>query len=118
MDKPYLRHQILTHRTVLYKLYRQDQVLKTLNNASEDELNLILKLLHLIVNGRIKLALDAEDAIAKSLRSKKLQLFESRKYLHGLLHSTRANKLLILRQFNKLYSIFFYFIFNLPPHSK
>jgi hypothetical protein len=112
MDKPYLRHQILKHKTLLHHLYSQTKVQQTLNNASNDGLNFLLKLLHLITNGHIKLPKGAYETIEKSLRGKKLSQFESKSYLHSLLVSTREEKLTVLRQFNKLYLTFFHYIFN------
>lgn len=116
MDKPYLRHQILKHKTLLLNLHSQARVHQTLNHASNDALNFVLKLLHFITDGHIKLPQGAHEAIAKSLRSKKLAQFESRTYLHHLLLSTREEKLRVLRQFNKLYTTLFHYLFN-PPKS-
>lgn len=112
MDRPYLRHQILKHKTFLKNLYTQAKVPQTLNNASNESLGFALKLLHLLTNGLIKLPHGAEEIITKSLRSKKLDQFESRNYLHHLLLSPREEKLRVLKQFNKLYSTLFHYIFN------
>ncbi len=113
MDKPYLRHQILKHKTLLRNLQKQANVQKTLNHSDNEGLNFVLKLLHFITNGRISLPSSAHDAIGKSLRSKKLAAFESRKYLYRLLQSSREEKLSALRQFNKLYPVLFHYIFHL-----
>lgn len=112
MDKPYLRDQILKHRSILHKLFEQNKVSKVLGSASDEGLNFVLKLLHLITNGRITLPKGSDHAILKSLRAKKLAAFESRKFLHRLLHGSREDKLTTLRQFSKLYSILFHSIFN------
>jgi len=114
MDRPYLRHQILKHKTLLKSLHSQDKVQRTLNNANNESINFVLKLLHLLTNGHIKLPPGTDEIIARSLRSKKLAHFESRNYLQHLLASPREEKLRVLKQFNKLYSTLFHYIFHAP----
>ena len=116
MDIPYLRHQILKHKTLLQNLHSQVKVQQTLNHASNDGLNFVMKLLHLLTIGHIKLPQGANDVIAKSLRSKKLAQFESKTYLHHMLLTNREDKLSVLKQFNKLYSTLFHYLFH-PPKS-
>lgn len=112
MDVPYLRHQILKHKRFLYELYQIKPNSKVLTNATEDNINFALKLLHLITNGRIKLPVNSGDIITRSLRTKKLAAFESNQYLHRMLLSSRPEKLATLRQFHKLYSVLFFYLFN------
>lgn len=116
MDKPYLRHQILKHKAFLKNLYSQHKVQQTLNNGTNESISFVLKLLHLLTNGHIKLLPEADEIITRSLRSKKLAQFESRNYLHHLLLSPREEKLRVLKQFSKLYSTLFHYLFN-PPKS-
>ena len=54
MDRAYLRHQFLQHKTFLKKLYKQEEVVKTLNHATDEEINLLLKLLHLVALGAVR----------------------------------------------------------------
>jgi len=116
MDRPYLRQQILKHKTFLKNLHSQVRVQQTLNNATNESLDFVLKLLHLLTNGHIKLPTEADEIITKSLRSKKLSQFESKSYVHHLLLSPREEKLRVIKQFNKLFSTLFHYIFN-PPKS-
>ena len=92
MDKPYLRHQILKHKTLLQNLHSQVKVQQTLSGASNEGLNFVLKLLHFIASGTIKLPQHAKETIPKSLRGKKLSLFESKSFLYQLLLSQREEK--------------------------
>jgi len=116
MDRPYLRHQILKHKNLIHNLHKNSKVSQSLNNANNEGLNLVLKLLHLITQGRIKLPQSATETISKSLRSKKLSEFESRRYLNDLLSKPREDKLRVIKQFNKLYSTLFHYIMK-PPKN-
>jgi hypothetical protein len=87
-------------------------VSKSLNHATDESLNFLLKFLHLIVNGRVELHSSADDIIAKSLREPKLKKFESRIYLHKAIKKSREEKLQLLRQFSKLYPVLLHYVFN------
>lgn len=113
MDKPYYRDQLVQHKAIVRNLYSQNQVAQTLNHASDDAVNFLLRFLYLIVNGHVPLKSSATEAIAKSLRSSKLSEFESRKYLKDCLKKTREEKVKILKQFKKLYTELFFYVFNL-----
>lgn len=112
MDKPFLRHQILKHKSFFFQLYKENRVSKTLNHSTDESLDFLLKFLHLIVNGRVELHSSADELIAKSLREPKLKLFESRIYLHKAVKKSREEKLKLLRQFAKLYPTFLHYVFN------
>ena len=113
MDRPYYRDQLLKYKSIVRNLYSQNQVSKTLSHASDDAVDFLLRFLYFIVNGHVPLSAKANEAIAKSLRASKLSLFESRKYLKDLLKKNREEKLQVLKQFNKLYSDLFFYVFNL-----
>lgn len=112
MDKPYFREQLLKHKSFFQKLHQQTQVTKTLNHASDEALNFLLKFLYLIVNGHVSLKHDGVEAISKSLRETKLAEFESQKFLLHKLKSSREDKLKTLRQFRSLYGHLLHYVFN------
>jgi len=112
MDKPFLRTQLVKHKALFKKLYSQNQVIKTLNNASDDSLNFLLKFLHLLVTGHVPLHSNGVEAIAKSMRESKLAEFDSRRYLLNSVKSSRENKLKLLRQFKSLFVHLFHYVFN------
>jgi len=114
MDWPYLRHLLIQHRSFLSNLFKQDNVVKILNHASDSELNVLLKLLHLINLGYLPLKEKHHEVIVRSKREKKLEQFESRRFLTEKLKSSREEKLKLLKQFAKLFSILLHHIFN-PP---
>jgi hypothetical protein len=112
MDRAYLRHQFLQHNAFLKKLYKQQEVVKTLNHATDEEVNLLLKLLHLLALGVVPLHKDHQDIIAKSKRERMLMDFDSTAYLRKALHSERDHKLKLLKQFTKLFAVLCHQLFN------
>ena len=112
MDRAYLRHQFLHHKAFLHKLYRQQNVFKVLNHASDEELNLLLKLLHLVALGVIPLSSKHLEIVQRSKRQNKLEEFESKPTLRTALSSERDIKLNLVKQFSKLYAVFCHELFN------
>lgn len=111
MDWPYLRNVLTLHKNFLRKLFNQTEVIKTLNHASDSELDLLLKLLHLISHGHIPLNHKHRDVIVRSKREKKLLKFESREFLRKVLKSSHDEKLKLLKQFAKLFSVLLFHLF-------
>ena len=113
MDRAYLRHQFLHHKAFLHKLYRQQNVFKVLNHASDEELNLLLKLLHLVALGVIPLNTKLhQEILRRSKRQSKLMEFESKPYFRTALSADRNSKLKLVKQFSKLYAVFCHNLFN------
>jgi len=113
MDWPYLRHSLLQHRQFLHSLFKQVNVINILNHATDSELNTLLKLLHIINQGHIPLKQKHHELVVRSKREKKLHQFESRSFLRQKLLASREEKLKLLKQFAKLFSILLYHLFNL-----
>ena len=113
MDSAYLRHQFLHHKAFLHKLYHQRDVFKLLNHASDEELNLLLKLLHLVALGVIPLNTKLhQEILRRSKRQSKLMEFESKPYFRTALSADRNSKLKLVKQFSKLYAVFCHNLFN------
>ena len=112
MDRAYLRHQFLQHKSFLKKLYKQEEVVKTLNHATDEEINLLLKLLHLVALGAVPMHKDHQEIIGKSKRQSKLLEFDSTGVLRKALKSPRDEKLKLVKQFLKLFAILFHQLFN------
>lgn len=113
MDRAYLRHQFLHHKAFLHKLYHQRDVFKLLNHASDEELNLLLKLLHLVALGVIPLNTKLhQEILRRSKRQSKLMEFESKPYFRTALSADRNSKLKLVKQFSKLYAVFCHNLFN------
>ena len=113
MDRAYLRHQFLHHKAFLHKLYHQRDVFKLLNHASDEELNLLLKLLHLVALGVIPLNTKLhQEILRRSKRQTKLMEFESKPFFRTALSSDRDSKLKLIKQFSKLYLVLCHSLFN------
>lgn len=112
MDWPYLRHLLIQHKEFLFNLFKQTNVIKILNHASDTQLNVLLKLLHLINQGHIPLQQKHHELVVRSKREKKLNQFESRQFLRQKLKSSREEKLKLLKQFAKLFAILLHHLFN------
>jgi hypothetical protein len=113
MDRAYLRHQFLHHKAFLHKLYHQRDVFKLLNHASDEELNLLLKLLHLVALGVIPLNTKLhQEILRRSKRQSKLMEFESKPYFRTALSADRNSKLKLVKQFSKLYAVFCHNLFH------
>lgn len=103
MDKVYLRHLFEENRHFLKQLSVGDNSKKTLENAPDNSLDVVIRILYLIANGEITLHENHQETITKSKRLRKLSAFESRPYFLQLLQSPRSEKLILLKQFLKLY---------------
>jgi len=114
MDKPYLRHLFEENRTLLKTLSDGvPRIVHTeLSKASDQSLNLLIRILYLISVGEISLTEEAAETIKKAKKLKRLFAFESKIYFHKILRSSRKEKLDVLRQFTKIYSSLLYTFFN------
>ena len=100
-------------KAFLHKLYHQRDVFKLLNHASDEELNLLLKLLHLVALGVIPLNTKLhQEILRRSKRQSKLMEFESKPYFRTALSADRNSKLKLVKQFSKLYAVFCHNLFN------
>jgi hypothetical protein len=112
MDKVYLRHRFENSKPFLKELYEQKNLAQVFSKASDDNLNTLIKILHLVAIKEVKLHKDHAESIVKSKRLSKLKLFSSKLYFLRLLGETRTQKLLVLKQFLSLYRIILFGFFN------
>jgi hypothetical protein len=112
MDKLYLRHLFELNRETLNKLYLGKNTQKVLMGATDNCLEALIKILHLIASGKITLRRKDHEQIKKSRRENKLLAFESSSYFLNQLHDTRENKLKVLKQFVKVYPFILHLFFN------
>jgi tRNA G37 N-methylase Trm5 len=113
MDKVYLRHLFEENRLFLKQLSSGQNGNKILNNAPDNALDVVLRILFLIANGEIHLHENHQDIIKKSKRLRKLSAFESRQYLLQILQNSRSEKLIVLKQFLKLYPYLLHTFFHI-----
>jgi len=102
MDRVFLRQQFLKHKELLKRIKNSDNISKLLSNLSDDEINLCLKILHLVGDGEIPISSKHKNAVIKSKRSKKLMGMGSRPYFKELMKKDRLAKTKELRLFSSL----------------
>lgn len=112
MDKVYLLSLFQSQKGFLNKLYQNDQPQKVLSLANDHALDVLIRILHLIASGEIVLSNKHLQLLKKSLRLGKLNKFESKKYFWDLLNNSREQKMLVLKQFTKIYPVLLYSFFN------
>jgi hypothetical protein len=114
MDKPYLRHLIEENRELLKNLYSGSPkvIQNELSRASDQSLDLLIRILYLVALGDISLTEEAAESIRKAKRLKKLFAFESKLFFVRMLKSSRKEKIDLLKQFTKVYSALLYTFFH------
>jgi len=116
MDIVYLKSEFLNVKGFLHKLYKNNPRTNAafIFNANDQELNTLIKILHLICIGSIHMR---KDDFAKLKQSKRLSIlrnfFERKDSYFKLLQSKREEKIQILRKFCALYGSILYLLFNL-----
>jgi hypothetical protein len=77
MDIPYLRSLMLNHKVFIKNLYTGNNLmnLKTIDNANDRQLNIVVRILHLIANGVIPMKA-AQFSVVKD--SKKFKLLRDK----------------------------------------
>ena len=112
MDKVYLLSLFQSQKGFLKNLCEGEQPQKVLTVANDHALDVLIRILHLIAIGEIVLSNKHSADLKKSLRLNRLNKFQSQKYFLNILNNSREQKVLVLRQFTKIYPIFLYSFFN------
>ena len=116
MDIVYLKSEFLNVKGFLYELYTgnaKSNANKILN-AEEKKLDVLIKAIHLICNGKIYLRKQDFAVLKKSKRLNFMKFhFERKASFVNLLENSREEKIKILRQFSALYPTILYSFFNL-----
>jgi len=99
MDKVFLRKQLLQHKDLLKGLKTTASVAKSVHKINDQELNILLKILHLVGDGVIHILKKHSQLIQKSKKEKKLAEIGSRVYFKELMKQSRATKLSALKTF-------------------
>lgn len=116
MDVAYLKSEFLNVKSFLYQLYEGNprQNASKILQATDEKLNVIIKILYLICVGEIPLRKVDHEIIKKSRRLNFFkQHFNSKISYVRLLDSPREQKITILRKFSGLYKNLFFTMFNL-----
>lgn len=116
MDKVYLRSQLLAKKDFIKRIYKGNsrQNRRIISAAEEKNLNILIKILHLVCNGIIKIRKDHFAIILKSRRFSILKKnFEKKNSYVESVHLNLPEKRKLLQKFAALYSNILYFLFNL-----
>lgn len=116
MDVDYLKSEFLNYKSFLYKLYvgnpRQNAAIIT--NSTNEKLNVLIKVLHLICTGKIHLRKVDHETIKKSKRLNYFKLyFNTKKSFFNLLQAPTQEKITVLRKFSAIYQPLLFTMFNL-----
>ena len=116
MNKETLKSYLTRDKSFLKELYEGENVSKNnriVNFASDTKLNTLIKLLHFIANGEIKIKRVNFEIIQKN---NKLQLIkrnvEKKSALRKLLNGEREMKVKFLQKLSPIFSAFLYCLFN------
>ena len=116
MNKETFKNYLVRDKGFLKSLYEGDNRLKNnriLNFASDTKLNTLIRLLHFIANGEIKIKKCNFDVIQSH---KKINFIkrnvEKKAALQRLLKSEREQKIKFLKQLSSIYSALLYCLFN------
>ena len=106
MDKVYLKLQFEKHKDLFLQIKHASNVNKILNVRSDDQLNVLLKFLHLIGDGHIPILSKHQQVVTKAKRERKLMEAGSPMYFKTLMKKDRLQKLKALKHFKSLLSLF------------
>jgi cell division protein FtsB len=116
MNKETLRNYLIRDKSFLRELYEGEGRLKNnriLTFASDSKLNTLIRLLHFIANGEIKIKRVNFDVIQANKKLKIIKkTVEKRAAVNRLLQSERENKLKFLKSLSGIFSALLYCLFN------
>lgn len=115
-DCLYIKDQMLNHKAFFHELYKGSAKTnsRVLHKVSESELNLLIKVLHLICEGDIHLTKQSHANISKSKRLNFLKKhFNSYAHVRKTLDLPVVEKVNILKQLGAVYKDLLFPLFNL-----
>jgi hypothetical protein len=110
-----MRNQLLRDKVFLRMLYNTDSPIaakRVLNSAFDYQLNTLLKYLHFLANGKIKIKNSNFQAISANKLTLIKKHVESNRSLKEIMSKTRPEKLQFLNKLIDLYSPLLYALFN------
>ena len=111
LDKVYMRNILIRDKLFLLHLFKNEQP-NALANASNMQMNTVIRILHLIFNNEIELLEENYKALKNSRRLKGLlQHFDSEKNFLRTLNLETESKRQLLKKFSSCYPYLFHSIF-------
>lgn len=111
-DRVYLHQLFVKHKEFLRKLYSGQNANKVLNSATDEEINVVLKILHLLGDSQIPVESSHKDALIKARRTSKLAKLGSRSEIREIMKKSRTEKLQIVKHFSSVYPRLLQLMFN------
>ena len=116
MNKEQMKSYLVRDKGFLKQLYEginPQKNKKVLNTADDSELNTLIKYLHFLSNGEIRMKKECFKLIEQSNKLKILRkTVEKKSKLQNLLKNARVNKIKFLFQLVKIYPSLLYPLFN------
>lgn len=116
MNREIMKSLLIRDKTFLRQLFEGPNPLKNLRilrGANDTQLDTLIKFLHFLTNGEIKIKKSNFEVIEKE---KKLKLIkakvEKKKNLKNILKSDRSEKLRFLNKLSNVYGALLYTLFN------
>jgi len=115
MDQESVKALLLRDKGFLKSLYESSSTLSannTLTSASDVKLNTLIKFIHLVANGEIKIKKNHYDALNKKQMKTIERHLESKTAVKRLLKEERQEKLKVLKRFSPVAHQLLYTLFN------
>jgi len=112
MDKVYLKQTFMQHKQFLRRIKSGQNIRNAVITSTDVEIDLLLKVLHLVGDGVIHVLKKHQEAVRKSKREKKLVELGSRTFFKQLMKKNRVAKVLIIKQFYSILPILIQALFT------
>lgn len=115
MDIPFLKHELVRHKLFFKQLFNNSPRRNSsfIEKASDKELKILIKVLHLICIGKISIRNEDFKSLKQSKRLHAFKkTFETKKAFITLLKETKIQKICVLKKFSAIYSTILHTMFN------
>jgi hypothetical protein len=118
MDKIFMRNQLLSNKKFLLSLYQGNNLQNDneITRARDSEIDLVLRILHMLLNGHIPLSKNGlkqlKGGLAKSTLNRIKKQIGSGKQLKHMLNSSIDNKTNFVKSFSSCYSALLHCLFE------
>jgi hypothetical protein len=116
INREQMKTLLMRDKAFLKSLYEGSNPLKNkriLNSSNDSQLDTLIKYLHFVANGIIKIKKENFEAIKENNKLKLIKSnVESKSKLQILLKNDRSSKIKFLNKLSKIYNVLLYVLFN------
>jgi hypothetical protein len=115
MNKEQMKNLLIRDKAFLRFLYEGPNSLKNkriLNSASDAQLNTLIKYLHFVTTGQIKIKKENFEILEQNNKLKQIKRVEKKFQLSKMLQADRNFKLKFLNQLSNCFGAILYILFN------